>query len=585
MGSRTRRQFIGEATAAGVGLAVGTMAPTGAWAATQKRGRSVGVFGGGMAGLTVAHELAERGFKVTVYEPAYLGGKARSMGVPGSGKGGRKDLPGEHGFRFFPGFYHHVPDSMRRIPFDGQANGVWDNLSSATGGKFYRAGNRPDALAFGLFFDPEELATPEGIHRVLMEASSGRGVSFDDMAYFVSRVLVYLTSCEQRRFGQWENTSWWDMIGAGGRSHEYQTQLGEGLTRNLVAAKGTLASTRTIGNMGEAFVFSAMGLGADGTPDRVLDLPTNEAWIDPWVALLRSLGVTFVMNTGLAGLETAGGQISAARTVANNGKRGAVQHDYYVMAMPVERATPLIGRGVRTLDPSLTNMDKLVTDWMVGIQYYLKRRVDLTHGHLSFVDSPWALTGLTQAQFWTDRDFGRDYGDGSALDCLSIDISEWDKPGILYGKTAKNCTANEIAKEVWAQVMACHTPASKLKDSDVVRWWLDPGVHWNTAKGQNDNDTPLLVNTKGSWYNRPKPATKIPNLFMSGDHVQTNIDLATMEGANESGRAAAAGVLQAAGSNATPPKMYKLYQPPELQGWKDFDAWRYSMGMPNLFDG
>ncbi len=89
-----------------------------------------------MAGLTAAHELAERGFKVTVYEPTALGGKARSIGVPGTARGGRRPLPGEHGFRFFPGFYHHVPDSMRRIPFRGNPNGVWDNLVEANEGRF-----------------------------------------------------------------------------------------------------------------------------------------------------------------------------------------------------------------------------------------------------------------------------------------------------------------------------------------------------------------------------------------------------------------------------------------------------------------
>src|SRR5215211_4963254 len=80
---------------------------------------TVAVLGGGVAGLTAAHELAERGFEVTVYEArALLGGKARSLPVPGSGEGGRRDLPAEHGFRFFPGFYRHVPDTMRRIGVD-----------------------------------------------------------------------------------------------------------------------------------------------------------------------------------------------------------------------------------------------------------------------------------------------------------------------------------------------------------------------------------------------------------------------------------------------------------------------------------
>ena len=84
-----------------------------------------------MAGLAAAHELAERGFRVHVYERNRLGGKARSLGVPRTASGGRKPLPGEHGFRFFPGFYHHVPDSMRKIPVRGNKNGVWDNFREA----------------------------------------------------------------------------------------------------------------------------------------------------------------------------------------------------------------------------------------------------------------------------------------------------------------------------------------------------------------------------------------------------------------------------------------------------------------------
>ena len=71
------------------------------------------ILGGGIAGLSAAHELIERGFDVEVYELLPIpGGKARSFPVPGSGKDGRKDLPGEHGFRFFPRFYRHIIDTM-----------------------------------------------------------------------------------------------------------------------------------------------------------------------------------------------------------------------------------------------------------------------------------------------------------------------------------------------------------------------------------------------------------------------------------------------------------------------------------------
>src|SRR6185437_12281876 len=87
----------------------------------------VAVLGGGVAGLTAAHELAERGFDVVVLESRDIpGGKARSLPVPGSATAGRADLPAEHGFRFFPGFYQHIPDTMRRIPAGPKS--VFDHL-------------------------------------------------------------------------------------------------------------------------------------------------------------------------------------------------------------------------------------------------------------------------------------------------------------------------------------------------------------------------------------------------------------------------------------------------------------------------
>ena len=78
----------------------------------------VAILGGGVGGLSAAHELIERGFAVSVFERnGVFGGKAQKRYVPNSGTGGRTDLPGEHGFRFFPAFYKHLPDTLMRIPF------------------------------------------------------------------------------------------------------------------------------------------------------------------------------------------------------------------------------------------------------------------------------------------------------------------------------------------------------------------------------------------------------------------------------------------------------------------------------------
>ena len=178
------------------------------------------------------------------------------------------------------------------------------------------------------------------------------------------------------------------------------------------------------------------------------------------------------------------------------------------------------------------------------------------------------------------------YGDGSVVDCLSVDISDWDTPGPLTGKTGKQATRAEVKKEVWHQI------TEHLKDTDpeilqeglVHSSHLDPGIQWHPGRGRNSNATPLLVNTTGSWDKRPEPVTGIENLFLAGDYVRNDIDLATMEGANETGRAAVAGLLEASGSKADPPQMYKLYDPPEMEPEKAADLELYKQGRPNALD-
>lgn len=581
-GAVGRRAVLRGGTAVGAAALLGATGVAPAFASTP--GRRVTVLGGGMAGLAAAHELAERGFSVTVFEPTAWGGKARSIPVAGTGTGGRADLPGEHGFRFFPGFYHHVPDSMRRTPFGNNPHGVWDNLVDATGGKFLRGGDRADAFVFGIGPDPEALLTVDGLRRYLTESLKGQNVPPDELAYFVTRLLVFLTSSPERRLGQWENVSWWDFVGAATRSPDYQHVLAAGLTRNLVAAKETVASTRTIGTMGEAFVYNIMGQGNDGALDRVLDLPTDEAWIDPWVSTLRGLGVRFVHGQGLASYEVGGGRVRAVWLRDAAGNRTRHEADWFVSAMPVEQATRYMSPELRALDPALGRLARLKTDWMVGIQFFLREKVELTKGHITFIDSPWALTALTQGQFWSERDFPADYGDGTAVDCLSVDISNWDAKGMLYGKPAKECSPDEVAAEVLAQIRYHHTAGELLPEGIIHSWFLDPGVVWDATAGRNTNETPLLVNTVGSWNDRPEARTKVPNLFLAGDFVRTNVDLATMEGANESGRKAANAILASAGSNAAPAATYKLWRNPALMPLQALDAVTYKLGLPNALD-
>ncbi|MGW5697718.1 hydroxysqualene dehydroxylase [Streptomyces asiaticus] len=593
-----RRRFLAATGAAVAGVVgggtVGVLGTAGS-AAAASSGKRVAVLGGGVSGLSAAHELAERGYEVTVYEYYdALGGKARSMDVPGTGTGGRKPLPGEHGFRFFPGFYRNLPDTMRRIPFPGNANGVHGNLRGGTEELFARGSGRPD-----LHFPLRRVTTPPAPgdltpswirDQILSVLDLATHLPADEAAYFADRLLVHLTSCDARREGQWEKVPWWDFIRAGEMSREYQELLGIGQTRNLVATRAETASTRTVGRVIiEALIlWGLLGRGMDGDADidRVLNAPTSEAWIDPWESHLRSLGVEFVLGTEVREVVYGGGRVTGVRVAARDGDRQrTITADHYVSALPVEHARVTWGPALRAADPQLGRCDALKTDWMTGVMFYLRTPTPVVHGHINCLDSPWAVTGIGQAQFWDVRDFSRDYGDGRAHECLSTIISEWDKPGILYGKTARECTKDEIVAELWAQLKDGLNDSGKttLRDEDRLGWFMDPAV---TGLGGPDpqNREQLLIHPTGTLYHRPSARTAVPNFFLAGDYVRTDVDLATMEGANESARRAVNALLDADNSGAERCHIWELFRPPEMEPLKRVDEVRYRLGLPNTFD-
>jgi hypothetical protein len=56
--------------------------------------------------------------------------------------------------------------------------------------------------------------------------------------------------------------------------------------------------------------------------------------------------------------------------------------------MPVERFVRLLSPEVLAADPRLESAQRLRTEWMNGLMFYLRRRLPLTPGHVNYVDSP-----------------------------------------------------------------------------------------------------------------------------------------------------------------------------------------------------
>jgi uncharacterized protein with NAD-binding domain and iron-sulfur cluster len=263
-----------------------------------------------------------------------------------------------------------------------------------------------------------------------------------------------------------------------------------------------------------------------------------------------------------------------------DGQTQEIAADYYIAALPVEVMTPLVDAALKALAPSLANLDKLRTAWMNGIQFYLTTDVPMQFGHSLYADSPWALTSISQRQFWTPVNL-EDFGDGKVGGILSVDISDWEVPGVLFGKTAMQCSPEEVEKETWAQIQQ-HVNvdgALVLRDDNPRQWFLDPDVVFPNPDGVTVNLEPLMINTSGSLQYRPEVFTEIPNLFLASDYVKTNTDVACMEAANEAARRAVNALLDRERSSAARAGVWPLKVPEIFQPFIDYDRLRFRLGL------
>ena len=560
--------------------------------------KTVIIFGGGVAGLSAAQELGERGFKVTIYEKREIpGGKARSFTMPGSGTEGRMDLPAEHGFRFFPRFYRHVTDTMKRIPVEGNRRGVHDNLLQLTrmdvprlnAPSFFMSARFPHSL-------PDLILT---LQDVFVDLYSELGLTREEVIYFGERLWRVITSCEARRADELERLSWWDFLDAGSRSEGYQKFLAQGLSKFLVAADARVTNAKVEGDI---VIQLLLGLAEPGVSlDRVLNAPTQDAWIDPWRDYLTNeLHVSFNHSASLRQLRCDdSGRISGATVVKAGGEELLVTGDYYLAALPVEVMAKLLrqdightpkGRigyqNVLKADPSLAGVVELgaAVGWMNGLQFYLRKNIGIVFGHELYLGSKWALTSISQQQTWPHTKLTK-YGDGQVQDILSVVISDWDTPGKFVNKPAKECRREQIRHEVWEQLKESLLVDGKplLSDSDLHSWYLDPdikdppdpeaGVLYKDAE-------PLFVALDNTWHLRPDAYTRIPNLFLAADYVRTHTQLATMEAANEAARRAVNAILDASDSNAPVCRIWPLHDPRILRLWRWYDRRRYEKGLP-----
>jgi uncharacterized protein with NAD-binding domain and iron-sulfur cluster len=164
-------------------------------------------------------------------------------------------------------------------------------------------------------------------------------------------------------------------------------------------------------------------------------------------------------------------------------------------------------------------------------------------------------------------------------------VANWHVPGILYGKTARELSPDEVALDLWAQIKQHLNKPGRppvLTDAMLHSWQIDPGML--VRNNRLVSEDPLIQPVAGTGPDRPNPHTAIGNLALCGDYLYSPWEVANMETACFNGRRAANVVLDAAASAQTRAKAFLPFRPPEWEPLKQIDAQRYAQAQPNLFD-
>ncbi|MEO8183747.1 MAG: hypothetical protein ABI895_33375 [Deltaproteobacteria bacterium] len=200
-------------------------------------------------------------------------------------------LPGEHGYRFFPSFYRHLFDTMKRTPlYDDQGlethRSALDNLTETSSQVFAGA-----LTSSGL--TRKKPRSLEALRRELTKLFQELKFDAADVAKFQGKLFRFMTTSSARRAAEYESMSWWDLLTHGGVSYSkgFEAFL-KAAPQALVAMDAETCDARTQGNIVVQLLLDQL-LESDYT-DSTLVGPTSDAWLEPWRDHLYRQGVCFI---------------------------------------------------------------------------------------------------------------------------------------------------------------------------------------------------------------------------------------------------------------------------------------------------
>lgn len=448
---------------------------------------TVTIIGGGLAGMTAALRLLERGFQVSIFETATrLGGKA------GANRNG-SDY-NDHGFHIFPDWYVNIWKLVDELGIRDNFVGI-DEISELRAGKF------PS------FATLRNIASLKYAWRNL---TSGF-MPVPDMFLFFYAVLD-LASQPYRLRLPLDHTSVAGFLGSRFYATEGLEQRFQELVLKAITAPGYNVSAMTVRKVVRFWLKSPSPLV------RILRGNMQTYFIEPIQNKLQELSCEFHFSQRLERIETQGDRITRLHFIdPKTHQRTAIEPEIVVLAIPPEQVVKLLDDELYAAAPSFSKLLYLQSQPMVALDMYLKRKIsEVPRAHINLAESQFALSFIDVSGTWPGYD-------GTVLNMIA---SGFNSVRTLSDQKAINLIIEELRRYV---------PFEKNEISSYVF--------------QGHREEPLFLNTDGAWHFRPNTDTELSNLYLAGDYCRSYVDLTSMEAAVSSGLIAAEAIRIAAGLN------------------------------------
>jgi uncharacterized protein with NAD-binding domain and iron-sulfur cluster len=520
------------------------------------------IIGAGISGLTVAHELVEKGFEVEVYEKGPVaGGMARSTRTPSG-------VPSEHSWRGYAPFYYNAFEIMSRIPiskklsdcerndrdiitFKDQKYDITDFVPKHPGGSIIKRlleSDKPleqvwkdnkvawhmknpyvmsilEKYKIGSEVPPDVLdnLAKAGIDFKLLTNKTDEDIKISLVDYpYLSYLFIKYAIVNKRRNNDTRLIDLVWPLQETSRQYllDYLSGPGYGFDKNTISA-----------NHYCCFAYQQLYAGIHSW--QVMNQPTSEAWIDPWVEYLSSKGVRFNFKSTMSSL-TPGGAII-------NGE--LIKADEYVLATPPEIKVP---------------------NDQISFRFGFNRKISFEKHNIAFVllDSEYNMTFYPQDEHWS-----KDVNLGPV-------VSLWSGT-IINGKNAVKLEPEQLLTEIKRQFLQSTYIRDIISEDDIVYEEIFEDWYW-------DSKLKRLVSKNPKWVNRvnevrPLNITEYPNIWVAGSHTKTTIDVWSMEGAVESGKLASNLILEKYNLKKC------LVMDHEIKIGKIDDPF-YNVGLPHILD-